>query len=147
MKRIIGTTLLAIFTLLFSQQNSVVVMRDGEQVGIIFPVDIEGYKYFSTDQLVTLTKGVRYFAPKKFKESIRMWGIRAVFSPENAFAIIDNVPYNLGLPVRLHKDGLMIPITGFFEAYSLATNSQLIFHSDTIKINSRDVIKSGDVEE
>ena len=136
MRKLFITFSVLFFGVLFGQNNSIVVMRDGKNVGILTPDTIDGYLYISTDQLVTIGGGPRYFARKKFKESMRLWGTRVVFSPENPFAVVDGTPYNLGLPVRLDKDGLMIPLTGFFETFALATNYRMIFHSDTIELTS-----------
>ena len=136
MRKILIITIVSILTGAFAQSDSIVVLRDNESAGILFPMVSDGYLYISTDQLVTIGGGPRYFANEKFKESIRMWGTRVVFSPENPFAVIDGTPYNLGLPVRLSKNGLMVPFTGFFEAFALAAHNKIIFHTDTVKLSS-----------
>ncbi len=130
--------LIPLFLILLSaaQGAEIAVVKESEVVGKIVPETVDGYHYVSTDQLVAIGGGKRYFAPTKFKESLRMWGTRVVFSPENPFVVIDGVPYNMGLPTRLTHSGLMVPLTGFFESFGLATNSQVIISEDTIKISS-----------
>ena len=132
-----GTILLviALSIILQAQESTFVVMLNGKPSGTVTPKNIDGYLYISTDQIVSLGDGKRYFAPKKFKESLRLWGTQVVFSPENPFVVIDGVPYNMGLPTVLDSEGLMVPMAGFFEAFALATNSQTVIAADTIKIN------------
>jgi len=117
-----------------AQQLQIAILKDGDTTGLLFPTLVDSFLYISTDRLVTISGGARYFAQKKLKESVRMWGIRVVFSPENPFVIIDGTPYNLGLPVQLRKEGLMVPLVGFFEAFALATDSRMTFAADTIRL-------------
>ena len=42
----------------------------------------------------------------------------------------------MGIPTKLHSDGLLIPLTGFFETLAIAANIQLAFSSDTIRLNT-----------
>ena len=122
----------------------VVVLRDSSPAGTLTVKNIETYLYISTDQLADLGGGKRYFAPKKFKESLRLWGSRVVFSPENPFVVIDGVPYNMGLPTKLDSDGLMVPLAGFFESFALATNSRISIGTDTIRITTAGTSQSGE---
>ncbi len=127
---------LSIFACVCFAQSRAVLAKDGKIVGAFTVERIDGYEYVSTDALVSAAKGARYFAADKFKESLRLWGVRAVFTPENPFVMIDGVPYNVGLPVTLTKSGLLVPVRGFFEAFARGAGWDYDFSADTIKLST-----------
>ncbi len=129
---LINSVVLAALAFAWAQGDEIVVFRDGKPVATLRVTVIDSYAYVSTDQLLRLGEGGRYFAPKKFKESIRLWGRRVVFSPESPFVVVDGTPYNLGLPTLLHREGLLVPLRGFVRAFAQAVGATLSWRGDTV---------------
>jgi N-acetylmuramoyl-L-alanine amidase len=125
----------------------VTVVLDKKITGSIEPIVSDGYSYISTDILPVLGEGRRYFASEKFKESMRVWGAQIVFSPENNYVVIDGTPYNMGLPTKLTKDGMLVPLIGFFESYAFATNRKAKLDGDTLRIYSGETENDKLIEE
>ncbi len=138
----ISLTIFMLFVLCWSAGENIAVIYDGAPKGTLVPITVDGFDYITTDGIVQIGEGGRYYAPKKFKESIRLWGSRVVFSPENPYVVIDGTPYNMGLPTKLHSDGLLVPINGFFKAFASATGHKLLTKDNSIELSRTGEIAS-----
>ncbi|MCD6418340.1 N-acetylmuramoyl-L-alanine amidase [bacterium] len=115
--------------------STLVVIYDGVSKGTVEPIIVNNFRYIGTDQIVRIGDGKRYYATKKFKESVRLWGSRVVFSPENPYVVIDGTPYNMGLPTKLDRKGLLVPLEGFFKSFAAATGHSIELTDSSIELS------------
>lgn len=113
---------------------ALVVVMDGNIIGETQTTNIDNIHYLTTDQILSLGEGARYFADRKFKESVRFWGKSFVFSPENQYVIVDNVAYNMGIPTKLGTEGFFVPARGFFEVVAIVFSKNMTIAGDTVKL-------------
>ena len=131
-------TKIKIFLIFFASYvfgSTLVVIYDGVSKGTVEPIIVDNFRYIDTDQIVRIGDGKRYYATKKFKESIRLWGSRVVFSPENPYVVIDGTPYNMGLPTKLDRKGLLVPLEGFFKSFAAATGHSIELTDSSIELS------------
>ncbi len=131
MRKVLTLTLL--FGLLFCVK-AIDVVVDDEYAGSMIPTTLDGFRYVTTDQLMRIGGSSRSFDAATFKESMDFLRSKVVFSMENPFITIDGEVYNLGLPTRLEPAGFFVPLTGFFECFSIANNCKLYISADSISL-------------